>query len=93
MSRELYLLKVPAMQKQPLQICDTITSVSFKGLEYIIQPGAEGVANLVGVPRGTRGVRGGCRIGDGNMSTECLFEVRCTVNVKLAMSIGRYVTE
>ena len=92
-SRELYLPNVPATQKQPLQISDTITSVSFKGPEYIIQPGAEGVANLVDVPRGARGVRGGRRIGDGNMSTECLFEVRCTVNVKLAMSIGRYVTQ
>ena len=90
MTRELYLPNVPATQKQPLQISDSVLSVSFRGPEYIIQPGVEGVANLVvDIPKHARGVRGGRRLGDGNKSTECLFEVRCTVSVKLAMGIGR----
>ncbi|KAH9933556.1 uncharacterized protein BXZ73DRAFT_77184 [Epithele typhae] len=89
LTRELYLPNVPATQKQPLQISDTLTSVSFKGPEYIIGPGVEGVANLVvDVPKTARGVRGGRRFGEGNKSTECLFEVRCTVGIKLGMGIG-----
>ncbi|KAI0763340.1 hypothetical protein BD413DRAFT_643412 [Trametes elegans] len=89
LTRELYLPNVPSTQKQPLQLSDTVTSVSFRGPEYIITPGAEGVANLVvDIPKNARGVKGGRRIGDEGKSSECLFEVRCIVSVKLAMGIG-----
>ena len=90
LTRELYLPNVPPTQKQPLQISDTITSVSFRGPEYTIQPGVEGVANLViDIPKDARGVKGGRRQGDDNKITECLFEVRCMVDIKLAIGIGR----
>ncbi|KAI0648693.1 hypothetical protein C8Q79DRAFT_1040192 [Trametes meyenii] len=89
LTRELYLPNIPPGQKQPLQLSDTVTSVSFRGPEYIITPGAEGVANLVvDVPKNARGVKGGRRIGDEGKSTECLFEVRCIIGVKLSMGIG-----
>ncbi|RPD54826.1 hypothetical protein L226DRAFT_539372 [Lentinus tigrinus ALCF2SS1-7] len=89
LTRELHLPNVPSNQKQPLQLSDTVTTVSFRGPEYIIQPGAEGVANLVvDVPKHARGVKGGYRQGDSGKATECLFEVRCIVGIKLAMGIG-----
>ncbi|TBU56615.1 hypothetical protein BD310DRAFT_907616 [Dichomitus squalens] len=89
LTRDLYLPNLPTTQKQPLQINDTVTSVNFRGPEYIIPPGVEGVANLVvDVPKHARGVKGGRRIGDGGKFTESLFEVRCTVGIKLSMGIG-----
>ena len=90
--RELVLPNQFPDQKQPLQISDTLTSVSFRGPEYIIQPGVEGVATLVfDVPPSARGVKGGQREGgeENSRMTEALFEVRCLVNVKLTMGIGR----
>ena len=90
--RELVLPNQPPDQKQPLQISDTLTSVSFRGPEYIIQPGVEGVATLVfDIPPSARGVKGGQREGgeENNRMTEALFEVRCLINVKLTMGIGR----
>lgn len=90
LTRELYLPNIPPTQKQPLQLSDTVTSVSFRGPEYIIPPGGEGVANLVvDVPKNARGVKGGRRIGDEGKISECLFEVRCIASVKLSMGIGR----
>ncbi|PCH42534.1 hypothetical protein WOLCODRAFT_163865 [Wolfiporia cocos MD-104 SS10] len=89
--RELHLPNLSSSQKQPLQISDTLTSVSFKGPEYIIQPGVEGVANLVfDLPKNARGVKGGLRQSDeeGGMQAQPLFEVRCTVEVRLTMGIG-----
>jgi hypothetical protein len=77
-----------------LQISDTLTTVAFRGPEYIIPPGAEGVASLVfDVPRHSRGVKGGTRDGgDGDVPmTESLFEVRCIVGIKILMGIGRWV--
>ncbi|KAH9948610.1 hypothetical protein B0H21DRAFT_733269 [Amylocystis lapponica] len=91
LTRELFLPNMPPSQKQPLQISDTLTSVSFRGPEYIIQPGVEGVANLVfDLPKNARGVKGGTRQGDKEDSavSDALFEVRCLVNVKLNMGIG-----
>ena len=88
-------------QQQPatVQISDTLTTVPFRGPEYIIPPGAEGVANLVfDVPKDVRGVQGGALDGAGEEDggqprrTESLFEIRCQVQVKLGMGIGRYVT-
>ncbi|KAF8800427.1 hypothetical protein BYT27DRAFT_7199928 [Phlegmacium glaucopus] len=59
-------------QPATVQISDTLTTVPFRGPEYIIPPGAEGVANP--------GVQGG--------ELESLFEIRCEVEVKLGMGIG-----
>ncbi|TCD63942.1 hypothetical protein EIP91_004752 [Steccherinum ochraceum] len=91
LTRELRLPHFPVSEKAPLRISDTLTSVSFRGQEYIIQPGTEGVANLVfDVPATARGVKGTERYGDeeDNRVTECLFEVRCIVGVKLSMGFG-----
>jgi len=83
----------------PIRLSDTLTTVPFRGPEYLIPPGAEGVANLVfDVPKHARGVRGGMLDGEegeeGGQSrvTESLFEIRCKVEVKLGMGMGRYVT-
>ncbi|RDX46280.1 hypothetical protein OH76DRAFT_1407199 [Lentinus brumalis] len=89
LTRELHLPNIPSNQKQPLQLSDTVTTVSFRGPEYIIPPGVEGVANLVvDVPKHARGVKGGQRRGDGGKSAGSLFEVRCILGIKLAMGIG-----
>ncbi|KAL6307465.1 hypothetical protein BKA93DRAFT_727408 [Sparassis latifolia] len=91
LTRQLHLSSLASSQKQLLQISDTLTSVSFRGAEYIIQAGAEGVANLVvDVPKAARGVKGGKRRGndESDSTTEPLFEVRCIVSVKLSMGIG-----
>ena len=91
---------MPGQQRQSaaVQISDTLTTVSFRGPEYIIPPGAEGVASLVfDVPKHARGVQGGVLDGeceeDGGKprQTESLFEIRCKVEVKLGMGIGRSV--
>ena len=67
--------------------------VPFRGAEYIIPPGAEGVAGLVfDVPKEARGVKGGTLDGDETeppRMTESLFEVRCAVEIKMAMGFGR----
>ncbi|KAI0791168.1 hypothetical protein C8Q75DRAFT_756975 [Abortiporus biennis] len=89
--RDLHLPNHPDGDKTPLQISDSLTSVSFKGKEYIINPGVEGVANLVfDVPVNARGVKGGTRHGDEeeNRYTPALFEVRCVASVKIAMGFG-----
>lgn len=81
-----------------MHISDTLITVPFRGPEYIIPPGAEGVANLVfDVPKHARGVRGGTLDGEepeggnGVRRTDSLFEIRCKVEVKLTMGMGRYV--
>jgi hypothetical protein len=93
LSRYLHLPNAPPGDKPPLQISDTLTSSEFKGPEYVIGPGVEGVANLVfDVPKHAAGVRGGQREGEdgeGRISSP-LFEVRCMVSCKIGMSIGRY---
>ena len=82
----------------PVHLSDTLTTVPFRGPEYIIPPGAEGVATLVfDVPKEARGVRGGLLDGEeleegGRLRiSESLFEIRCKVEVKLGMGMGRYV--
>jgi hypothetical protein len=91
----LHFPDLPPSEQPPLQISDTLTTVAFRGPEYIIHPNSEGVANLVfDVPKGARGVKGGTREADeGDIkSTDPLFEVRCIVAVKITMGIGRYVS-
>lgn len=72
-------------------------TVPFRGPEYIIPPGSEGIANLVfDVPKHARGVRGGMLDGEEleeggqRRISESLFEVRCKIEVKLGMGMGRY---
>ncbi|KAF9557085.1 hypothetical protein CPC08DRAFT_67284 [Agrocybe pediades] len=79
----------------PVHLSDTLTTVPFRGAEYIIPPGAEGVANLVfDVPKHARGVKGGILDGEeaeggtGPRHSESLFEIKCKVEVKLAMGMG-----
>ncbi|KAI0077291.1 hypothetical protein K474DRAFT_1661914 [Panus rudis PR-1116 ss-1] len=93
LTRELQLPIFSSSSKPPLQLSDTLTNVSFRGQEYVILPGSEGVANLVfDVPRNARGVKGGKRHGDeedqAGKTSEPLFEVRCIVGVKLGMGFG-----
>lgn len=69
LTRHLHLPSLPSSEpsKPPLQITDTLTSVNFKGPEYVCAPGTEGVAMLVfDVPVGARTVGGGRR---GSVST------------------------
>jgi len=68
--------------------------VAFRGPEYTITPGAEGVASLVfDVPKFARGVKGGIREDHDEEAkiTEPLFEVQCILSIKISMGIGRYV--
>lgn len=90
----LHLPKLPASEKSPLQITDTLTTVPFRGPEYIIPPGAEGVASLVfDIPRHARTVKGGTREGTEMEPrvTAALFEVKCLLSVKIGMGFGKSV--
>ncbi|KAF8963101.1 hypothetical protein BDZ97DRAFT_1821755 [Flammula alnicola] len=96
LTRTLYLPGSATGQRPtPVQISDTLTTVPFRGPEYIIPSGAEGVANLVfDVPKHAQGVRGGTLDGEesegglGPRHTESLFEIKCKVEVKLTMGMG-----
>lgn len=78
--------------KNPFQITDTVVTVPFRGAEYTIGPGVEGVANLVfEVPRAARGVKGGTRemTDDGShRHIEALFDVQTAVTVTIGMGVG-----
>lgn len=91
LSRSLVLPGLSGSGKPPLQIADTLASVAFKGPEYIIPPGAEGVASLVfDVPKHARGVRGGPYEGSGQnkkRDSEAIFEIRCILEIKMTMGI------
>lgn len=77
-------------EKPPLQLSDTLAVIPYRGQEYIIPPGAEGVASLVfDVPKSAKSVKGGSREDDDGRTSEALFEVRCIVGVKLNMGLGR----
>lgn len=89
----MHLPHAPASEKSPLQISDTLTTVAFRGPEYIVQPGTEGMASLVlDIPRNARSVKGGHREGDEGEGEiiECLFEVRCTLDIKIGLQFGRF---
>ncbi|KAF8800481.1 hypothetical protein BYT27DRAFT_7262880 [Phlegmacium glaucopus] len=66
LTRTLYLPGQQQLQQPTTaQISDTLATVPFRGPEYIIPPGAEGVANLVfDVPKLARGVQGGTLDGE-----------------------------
>ncbi|KAA1467199.1 hypothetical protein DENSPDRAFT_926422 [Dentipellis sp. KUC8613] len=91
LERHLQLCGLPPNQKAPLQISDTLTTVKFRGPEYIAYPGVEGVAQLVfDVPRSARTVKAGDREGDDPAvrPKPPIFEVRCLVKVTMSLPIG-----
>ncbi|KAJ7068875.1 hypothetical protein B0H15DRAFT_871713 [Mycena belliarum] len=91
LTRSLVLSGIAPTEKSPLQISDTLLTVPFRGQEYIIPPGAEGVASLVfDVPKHARGVKGGLYKGDESSSkhTPAIFEVKCVVGIKMTMGFG-----
>lgn len=78
--------------------------MSFRGPEYVIHPGGEGVASLVfDVPKNARSVKGGLIGGtepdEANggsaighrQALDALFEVRCLVEIKMGMGLTRFV--
>lgn len=91
LTRHLHLPAVTNPSKA-LQISDILATVPFRGPDYIVQPGTEGIANLVfDVPNKCRGLRSG-RLDNGDddnpRESESLFEVRCIIDIKLGMGIG-----
>ncbi|KAF8637756.1 hypothetical protein AX17_002598 [Amanita inopinata Kibby_2008] len=92
LTRNLILPGATSNEKQPLQISDTLTNVPFRGPEYIIHPGVEGVANLVfDIPKNARGMKGGVYEDEGDdrpRETQSIFEIQCIVSVKMSMGIG-----
>ena len=91
MSRHLVLPEISGSGKPPLQIADTLTSVSFKSADYIMPPGAEGVASLVfDVPKHARGVRGGSYEGGEQLKrreSQAIFEIRTILEIKILMGL------
>jgi hypothetical protein len=91
--------KVP----HPLQISDTLASITFRGPEYITHPSTEGIAQLVfDVPRAARTVsayqRHGGDIEEDEVESDAfrrrfapLFEVRGILAIRIALPIGRFV--
>lgn len=75
------------------QLTDTVVTVPFRGAEYTISPGVEGVANLVfDIPKTARGVKGGTRewTDDGDhRHIEALFDVRTSITIVVGMGVGR----
>lgn len=80
--------------KVPVHLSDTLFSESFRGAEYSVHPGTEGVAKLVfNVPKVARVVKGGVREDSednegGRKRTEPLFEIHCILGVKIGMGVG-----
>lgn len=92
LSRTLHLGNGGSDKKPPLQIADTLLTVPFRSPEYIIPPGAEGVASLVfDVPGSARSIKGGHLDGDESEGrrTDALFEIRATVEIKMTMGLGK----
>lgn len=88
--RDLHLSTAFLVGKSPPNISDVATEVEFRGPEYSVPPGIEGIARLViDIPRHSRGVKGGLRIDDNGRDTEGFFEVRCTLRLRIEMPPGR----
>ena len=93
--------KVP----HPLQISDTLASITFRGPEYVTHTSTEGIAQLAfDVPCTARTVlaylRHGGDINEDEAESDAfrgktwsvpLFEVRGVLATRIATSIGRYV--
>ncbi|KAG2369054.1 hypothetical protein BDR07DRAFT_1389440 [Suillus spraguei] len=81
LSRELRLSS-PSVDKDAFTITDTESRVYGS-------PGIEGIANLViNIPRSSRGSRGDARVGENGKTTDCLFEVCCSLKLRIDMPIG-----
>lgn len=64
-------------------------TVPFKGQEYIVPSGGEGVAHLVfDVPATAKSVRGGTYYDEEGDTNEALFSIQANVEVKIAMGFG-----
>ncbi|KAL1724263.1 hypothetical protein EV715DRAFT_260150 [Schizophyllum commune] len=91
LTRHLVLPEISGSGKPPLQIADTLTSVSFKSADYVMPPGAEGVASLVfDVPKHARGVRGGPYQGGEQLKrreSQAIFEIRTILEIKILMGL------
>ncbi|KAL5525827.1 hypothetical protein ACEPAG_7164 [Sanghuangporus baumii] len=92
LARYLHLPSTSHLQ-QTLQLSDVLANIPFRGPEYIVQPGTEGVANLVfSVPRNAQGVRSGrLETGEedeGREPVESLFDVQCMLEIKIGMGLG-----
>ncbi|KZP22607.1 hypothetical protein FIBSPDRAFT_919309 [Athelia psychrophila] len=105
LSRYLHLPSLSTSSAKPaakLEIADTIATIPYRGPEYCVPAGGEGVATLVfDVPRVARSVRGGPRHSsspssddedirdtEGDQSVDALFEIRCIVSVKVLVGLG-----
>ena len=107
LSRHLHLPATPnsasGKPPPPLQISDTLASITFRGPEYISQPGTEGIAHLVfDVPRTARTISAYPRDGGDVYEDEDesdgfrrkiapLFEIRGAITIRIDMPIGRCV--
>lgn len=95
LTRHLHLPAAPAGPAgPPLELSDTLATVSFKGAEYSAPPGQEGVATLVfDVPPRARTVHSYPRPG-GDLEPgprDALFALQATLNIRVAMPAGRLV--
>lgn len=91
--RTLVLPSNPKAATEPLEISDTLLNVPYKGPEYTLSPGGEGVAHLVfDVPLDARSVRGGLYEDEDERTSEALFCVQASIEVRVTMgSFSRYV--
>ncbi|KAF8800827.1 hypothetical protein BYT27DRAFT_7199285 [Phlegmacium glaucopus] len=90
LTRTLYLLGRQQLQQlATVQISDTLTTVPFRGPEYIIPPGAVGVANMVfDVPKAT--LDGEIEEDGGQpRRTESLFEIRKDIILQIPIDVVR----
>ncbi|KAH7884831.1 hypothetical protein F5I97DRAFT_1507385 [Phlebopus sp. FC_14] len=89
LTRELHLSESLLAGKKPHGVSELVTQVDFRGPEYSVPPGIEGVASLViDIPRRSRGAKGGPRFDDSGKTTDGLFEVRCVLSIRIEMSSG-----
>ncbi|KIK82288.1 hypothetical protein PAXRUDRAFT_832297 [Paxillus rubicundulus Ve08.2h10] len=89
LTRALHLSQSLLAGKSPPDISEVVTQVDFRGPEYSVPPGTEGVASLViDIPRHSRGAQGGPRVDGNGKTTDSLFEVRSTLDVIIDMLPG-----
>ncbi|KAI5119446.1 hypothetical protein M0805_008385 [Coniferiporia weirii] len=90
--RRLHLPIAAQIDNAP-QISDTLLSMPFRGEDYVVHPGTEGIANLVfSVPNNAFGVRAGrLDTGEGDYGPrrmDSLFFVQCSIQIELGGGFG-----